>query len=97
MSEKKKLLEVKDMYVSIHTDSGVVQAVRGVSFDLYEGETLAIVGESGSGKSITNKAIMGLLPIGGRRRQTRRLTKTNLPFGGKNLPSGEKKCLKIAA
>ena len=66
MSEKKKLLEVKDMYVSIHTDSGVVQAVRGVSFDLYEGETLAIVGESGSGKSITNKAIMGLLPIGGR-------------------------------
>ena len=66
MSEKKKLLEVKDMYVSIHTDSGVVQAVRGVSFDLYECETLAIVGESGSGKSITNKAIMGLLPIGGR-------------------------------
>ena len=62
----KKLLEVKNMHVSIHTDSGVIQAVRGVSFDLHESETLAIVGESGSGKSITNKAVMGLLPIGGR-------------------------------
>ena len=62
----KTLLEVKNMYVSIHTDSGVIKAVRGVSFDLKESETLAIVGESGSGKSITNRAIMGLLPVGGR-------------------------------
>ena len=62
----KTLLEVKNMHVSIHTDSGVIQAVRGVSFDLKESETLAIVGESGSGKSITNKAVMGLLPVGGR-------------------------------
>ena len=62
----KTLLEVKNMHVSIHTDSGVIQAVRGVNFELHESETLAIVGESGSGKSITNKAIMGLLPVGGR-------------------------------
>ncbi len=62
----KTLLEVKNMHVSIHTDSGVIQAVRGVSFDLKESETLAIVGESGSGKSITNRAVMGLLPVGGR-------------------------------
>ena len=58
MSEK--ILSVKDLVVSIKTDRGIVHAVRGVSFDLYKGETLCIVGESGSGKSVTNKAIIGI-------------------------------------
>ena len=61
MSSKNKVLEVKDLNISFTTDNGLVKAVRGVNFDLYEGETLCIVGESGSGKSVTSKAIMGIL------------------------------------
>ncbi len=57
-----KVLEVKDLHISFETYAGEVKAVRGVSFDLYKGESLAIVGESGSGKSVTAKSIMKLIP-----------------------------------
>ncbi len=55
------LLDVEDLHVEFRTREGVAKAINGVSFDLHEGETLAILGESGSGKSVTAQAVMGIL------------------------------------
>ncbi len=57
------LLQVEDLHVEFDTYGGIVQAVRGVSFDVHPGKTLAIVGESGCGKSVTVQSIMGLIPM----------------------------------
>lgn len=88
---KKKILEVNNLRVHFKTYAGIVQAVRGVNFELYEGETLAIVGESGSGKSVTSNALMKLIPqppgiyAGG-----------EIIFDGRNIiPLSEKEMLSI--
>ncbi|MGD6774586.1 MULTISPECIES: ABC transporter ATP-binding protein [Bacillaceae] len=75
-----KVLEVKDLHVSFTTYGGEVKAVRGVSFDLHKGETLAIVGESGCGKSVTSQSIMRLIP-----QPPGRITQGTVLFKGKDL------------
>ena len=62
MTDKNKVLSVKDLNVNFYTNKRVNKVLRGVSFDVKKGTTLGIVGESGSGKSVTAKSIMGLLP-----------------------------------
>ncbi len=79
VNQREKVLEVKDLTVSFNTLAGKVQAVRGVSFDLYKGETLAIVGESGSGKSVSVKSLMGILP------QNATIEKGTAMFKGRDL------------
>ncbi|MYM60293.1 dipeptide ABC transporter ATP-binding protein [Vibrio sp. OCN044] len=59
------ILEVKNLSVSFTTNDGIVDAVKNVNFELFQGETLAIVGESGSGKSVSTNAVMQLLPKNG--------------------------------
>lgn len=69
--ERKKLVQVKNLQVHFKSGSlfrrgsSVVKAVDDVSFELYEGETLALVGESGCGKTTTGKAMLGLIPATG--------------------------------
>ncbi|KAA6453173.1 ABC transporter ATP-binding protein [Bacillus swezeyi] len=77
---RKKVLEVENLRVSFATYGGTVKAVRGVSFDLYEGETFAIVGESGCGKSVTSQSIMKLLP-----KFSATITDGSIRFKGKDL------------
>jgi oligopeptide/dipeptide ABC transporter ATP-binding protein len=74
------VLEVQDLHVEFDTYGGVVKAVRGVSFSLDRGKTLAIVGESGCGKSVTVQALMGLIPM-----PPGRVTRGSVRFQGREM------------
>lgn len=58
--EKKKILEVRNLSTTFHSERGDLKAIDGVSFHVYKGEILGIVGESGCGKSVTSQSIMRL-------------------------------------
>jgi oligopeptide transport system ATP-binding protein len=75
-----KVLEVKDLITRFYTPEGVVHAVNGVSFDLFEGETLGIVGESGCGKSVTMLSVLRLIP-----QPPGRIERGEALFGGRDL------------
>ena len=80
MTDRKNILEVKNLSTYFFTDNGVVRAVENLSFKLQEGSTLGIVGESGSGKSVTALSIMGLF-----KGTTGRVVEGEIIFEGKDL------------
>ena len=82
----KSLVEVKDLSVSYYTYAGEVQAVRGISFNISEGKTVALVGESGCGKSVTAKTILGLIEKPGKVKSG-----SEVLFRGKDILNNSKK------
>ncbi|MGY2065507.1 ABC transporter ATP-binding protein [Blastococcus sp. SYSU DS0619] len=74
------ILQVEDLRVEFRTESGVVNAVNGVSYTVSEGETVAILGESGSGKSVSAQAIMGILDM-----PPAEITSGQIVFEGRDL------------
>jgi len=79
------LLEVKNLNTSFHIGVGTVQAVRGISFHLTQGESLGIVGESGSGKSVTMLSVTGLLPYNAE------ISSDSITFDGREISGLSKK------
>ena len=87
---KNSLLKIRDLEVTFFNHSGEVRAIRGVSFDVKQGEILGLVGESGSGKSVTSLSIMRLL------KGTGKVTNGEINYKGENLLNkSEKEMMKI--
>jgi oligopeptide transport system ATP-binding protein len=83
------LLSIRDLVVEFTTEDGVVQAVDGITYDLFPGETLGIVGESGSGKSVSTMSILGLIP-----QPPGRIVRGEALFKGRDLLKVSKKELR---
>ncbi len=81
-----RLIDIKDLEVGFKTYGGEVQAVRGVSFHLNEGECVGVVGESGCGKSVTAKALLKLIPS-----PPGRIKNGSIIFNGEDMISYTKK------
>ena len=80
MTTPAPLLSVRDLTVEFRRDRSWLRALHGVSFDVFEGETVGVVGESGSGKSVTVQSLMGLLPA-----RSSRLAAGSAVFAGRDI------------
>ena len=85
------VLNIENLYVSFDTYAGEVQAVRGVSYFVNEGEVLAVVGESGCGKSVTAQTIMKLNPMPPARIKSGKLTLNGIDI----IAADEEEMMKI--
>ena len=90
-ASREKVLEIKDLEVKFDLRGQVLTAIRGVSLDIYKGESIAIVGESGSGKSVFTKTFMGMMDKNGR------ISRGEILYKGMNLAAftKEKEWLRI--
>ncbi|AWJ91036.1 ABC transporter ATP-binding protein [Azospirillum baldaniorum] len=89
MTDSNDLLQVRNLHVEFRSGGGAMHAVKGVSFDIAKGETLALVGESGSGKSVTALSILQLLPY-----PMARHPHGSIRFRGTELVGAEEKVLR---
>ncbi|WP_188259017.1 ABC transporter ATP-binding protein [Azospirillum tabaci] len=89
MTATDDLLQVRNLHVEFRSGGGAMHAVKGVSFDIAKGETLALVGESGSGKSVTALSILQLLPY-----PMARHPHGSIRFRGTELVGAEEKVLR---